>query len=193
MRGRIDHGRMPDDTWILRPQDLVNGFDPDEDLWYFPRVAGTVQGTRRIPWLSDARTTAGSQSFGLAQIADDVVIDPFSGSATTLAVAKKLGRQYFGFEMSRDYVKLGTQRLDGISVGDRLDGSEEPTMNGLSTKEKQRKEEKAKDEGRSFAEALCMGSGSPMIRSATKRSASLNALRKRIVVTRLIDSWRTLC
>ncbi|MDC0265858.1 DNA methyltransferase, partial [Mariniblastus sp.] len=37
------NGRMPDDTWILRPQELVDGFQSDEDTWYFPRVAGTFK------------------------------------------------------------------------------------------------------------------------------------------------------
>ena len=36
-------GRLPDDTWILRPQDLPDGFQPLEDTWYFPRVAGTFK------------------------------------------------------------------------------------------------------------------------------------------------------
>ena len=36
-------GRLPDDTWILRPQDLPEGFQPDEDTWYFPRVCGTFK------------------------------------------------------------------------------------------------------------------------------------------------------
>jgi len=31
-------GRLPDDTWILRPQDLPEGFTADGDTWYFPRV-----------------------------------------------------------------------------------------------------------------------------------------------------------
>ena len=34
-------GRMPDDTWILRPQDVPNGFSTDQDTWFFSRVAGT--------------------------------------------------------------------------------------------------------------------------------------------------------
>ncbi|MFN9984393.1 MAG: DNA-methyltransferase, partial [Pirellula sp.] len=34
-------GRNPDDTWILRPQDCTDGLTPNEDVWYFPRVAGT--------------------------------------------------------------------------------------------------------------------------------------------------------
>ncbi len=36
-------GRMPDDTWILRPQDCDPGFTSEEDTWYFPRVAGTFK------------------------------------------------------------------------------------------------------------------------------------------------------
>ena len=46
-------GRLPDDTWIvrpaaddswvLRPQDLPDGFQPTEDTWYFARVAGTFK------------------------------------------------------------------------------------------------------------------------------------------------------
>src|SRR5580700_7729222 len=36
-------GRLPDDTWILRPQDMSDCFTADEDTWYFPRVAGTFK------------------------------------------------------------------------------------------------------------------------------------------------------
>ena len=53
-------GRLPDDTWILRPQDLPNGFQPDGDTWYFPRVLRYVQGADRLARLPDARTTAGT-------------------------------------------------------------------------------------------------------------------------------------
>ena len=36
-------GRLPDDTWVLRPQDLPDGFQPTDDTWYFARVAGTFK------------------------------------------------------------------------------------------------------------------------------------------------------
>ena len=39
-------GRLPDDTWILRPQDFQSdpyGYDPQQDTWYFARVAGTFK------------------------------------------------------------------------------------------------------------------------------------------------------
>jgi site-specific DNA-methyltransferase (adenine-specific) len=39
----VKDGRVPDDTWILRPQDLPEGFEPHEDVWYFRRVCGTFK------------------------------------------------------------------------------------------------------------------------------------------------------
>ena len=137
-------GRMPDDTWILRPQDLVNGFDPGEDTWYFPRVAGTFKERAGFHGCQMPEQLLG-RIIRACSNTNDIVIDPFSGSSTTLAVAKKLGRQYFGFELSEEYVRLGTNRLDEISVGDKLDGADEPTMNGLSTKEKRKGKPKKSD------------------------------------------------
>lgn len=42
------------------------------------------------------------------------VLDPFLGSGTTAAVAKKLGRQYVGIELNSEYVKLSKERLASI-------------------------------------------------------------------------------
>jgi modification methylase len=41
----------------------------------------------------------------------DIVLDPFSGSGTTAAVAKKLGRNYIGIEMDANYVEMSRQRI----------------------------------------------------------------------------------
>jgi len=42
------------------------------------------------------------------------VLDPFLGSGTTAAVAKKLGRHYVGIELNKEYVKLARQRIDSV-------------------------------------------------------------------------------
>ncbi len=40
-----------------------------------------------------------------------VVLDPFMGAGTTALVAKQLGRNYIGFELNSDYVRLAQDRL----------------------------------------------------------------------------------
>jgi site-specific DNA-methyltransferase (adenine-specific) len=44
----------------------------------------------------------------------DGVFDPFAGSGTTLAVAKKLGRKYLGVELSEQYADGIRKRLQQI-------------------------------------------------------------------------------
>lgn len=41
----------------------------------------------------------------------DLVLDPFMGSGTTAAVAKKLGRKYVGFELEEEYIEIAKRRL----------------------------------------------------------------------------------
>jgi len=42
---------------------------------------------------------------------NDLVLDPFLGSGTTATVAKKLGRNYYGIEKEKHYLKAAEQRL----------------------------------------------------------------------------------
>lgn len=46
----------------------------------------------------------------------DLVLDPFFGTGTTGAVAKKLGRNYIGLERDKDYIKLAEKRLKNIEA-----------------------------------------------------------------------------
>jgi DNA modification methylase len=41
----------------------------------------------------------------------DLVLDPFFGTGTTGAVAKKLGRHYIGIERDEDYIKIARERI----------------------------------------------------------------------------------
>ena len=43
---------------------------------------------------------------------DDLVLDPFGGTMTTGAVAKKMGRRYTMIERDENYIKYGQRRLD---------------------------------------------------------------------------------
>lgn len=118
-------GRLPDDTWILRPQDLPEGFQSDQDTWYFPRVCGTFKERLgghgcQMPERLLGRIIRACSNEG------DLVVDPFGGTGTTLAVAKKLGRHFVGFELSPDYAAKIEKRLADIRAGDPLDGVQDP-------------------------------------------------------------------
>jgi site-specific DNA-methyltransferase (adenine-specific) len=125
-------GRLPDDTWILRPQDLPEGFDGSEDTWYFPRVCGTFHERAgfhgcQMPERLLARIIEVSSNPG------ELVVDPFAGSGSTLLVAKKLGRRCLGFEMSESYAAEVKRRLDMTDVGQKLDGVEDSRRSAPTT------------------------------------------------------------
>lgn len=42
----------------------------------------------------------------------DLICDPFAGTGTTLLAAKQLNREYIGFEISEEYLKLANIKLD---------------------------------------------------------------------------------
>jgi site-specific DNA-methyltransferase (adenine-specific) len=125
-------GRLPDNTWILRPQDFPEGFRPTEDIWYFPRVAGTFKEREGFHGCQMPEQLLG-RIIRCCSNPNEVVLDPFGGSGTTFAVAKKLGRQWIGFELSRDYVAKINMRVKNAVAGAPLDGSADPLTSAPST------------------------------------------------------------
>jgi modification methylase len=49
----------------------------------------------------------------------DIVLDPFFGSGTTGAVAKKLGRNWIGIEREKKYVRIAQKRIDSVQTADQ--------------------------------------------------------------------------
>jgi DNA modification methylase len=47
---------------------------------------------------------------------EDLVLDPFMGSGTTAKIAKKLSRNYIGFEISKEYCSIAEKRLERNSI-----------------------------------------------------------------------------
>ena len=45
-----------------------------------------------------------------------VVLDPFMGAGTTGLVARKLGRNYIGFELNPEYIKIAEKRIDSRGI-----------------------------------------------------------------------------
>ncbi|MFI5300534.1 MAG: adenine-specific DNA-methyltransferase [Polyangiales bacterium] len=79
------------------------------NAWYFPRVryrmAEYEEHPSQKPEALLERVIRASTNVG------DVVLDPFSGTFTTCAVAQRLGRLSIGIESQSEYIKIGLRRL----------------------------------------------------------------------------------
>jgi site-specific DNA-methyltransferase (adenine-specific) len=142
--------RVTGEGWVLRPQDAPAAFQSMDDTWYYSRVAGTFKERQGFHGCQMPEQLLG-RIIRVSSNEGEVVFDPFAGSGTTLAVAKKLGRQFLGTELSEDYAKYATERLKGIRVGAPLDGPADPasssptTANGVTLEARNRR--KAGDRG----------------------------------------------
>jgi len=115
------NGRLPDNTWILRPSDVAQGFGEDEDTWHIPRVAGTfkerVEGAaNQLPELLVSRI------INACSLPGQTVLDPFGGTGTTAVVARKLGRQSITIEQSPKWSEIIYQRVQQCKAGDAIAG-----------------------------------------------------------------------
>ncbi|MEN6643168.1 MAG: DNA methyltransferase [Armatimonadia bacterium] len=85
--------------------------------WYLPLCTGderlTLNGekahTTQKPEALLERVIVSSTRVG------DLVLDPFFGTGTTGAVAKRLGRRYLGIEREERYVEVATRRLASVT------------------------------------------------------------------------------
>jgi site-specific DNA-methyltransferase (adenine-specific) len=83
--------------------------DPPSDVIPFPYQEEDLHPTQKpvssLALLVDAFSKAG-----------DVVLDPFSGSGSSLVAAKQCGRNYLGIELDPWYVEASTDRLNRVSA-----------------------------------------------------------------------------
>ncbi|HAY79524.1 MAG TPA: site-specific DNA-methyltransferase [Planctomycetaceae bacterium] len=168
-----DHDR----TWTLRPQELADCFQPDESTWHFPRVAGTFKERAGFHGCQMPEQLLG-RIIRSCSHEGDLVLDPFSGSATTPTVAKKLGRRFLAFELSESYVAHGLQRLQETCVGDRLDGSPEPTLSAPTT---QTTRGKTLADGRRVSAAT---------RSQAEREREFDAAQRELTMRGIMEAYR---
>lgn len=93
-------GKMPDDVW-------------DE----YPRLCGTFDERTKFPCQMPESLLA--RILRVSSKEGHWVLDPFSGSGTTTAVAHKLNRVYTGIDISEEYVKQSQKRIkesEGLPV-----------------------------------------------------------------------------
>lgn len=88
------------------------------NLWRIPSLKGTsrekVGHPSQKPEALIERIIQSSTRNG------DLVIDPFSGSGTTAAVAQKLGRKWLGIEKDEEYATMSQERISNVKCPEKL-------------------------------------------------------------------------
>ena len=79
------------------------------DVWKIPMISGNFLERREHPAQYPEKLI---ERIVLAFTdKNDIVLDPFMGSGTTAAVAKKKGRRYIGYEIMPEYNIIAENRL----------------------------------------------------------------------------------
>lgn len=109
-------------TFNYHDMKAENGGKQMRNDWYFPICSGherlkgadgkKVHSTQK-PEALLRRVILSSSNPG------DVVLDPFFGTGTTGAVAKKTGRHFIGLEQDASYIGHAQRRIDAITVTQR--------------------------------------------------------------------------
>lgn len=84
------------------------------DVWQFPRLPGNAR--ERLGHPCQMPEAILERIILAASNPDEVVFDPFGGSGTTYAVAKRLGRHWLGCEESRAYAYAIRKRLRNVEA-----------------------------------------------------------------------------
>ncbi|HOQ32591.1 MAG TPA: DNA methyltransferase [Candidatus Hydrogenedens sp.] len=105
--------RIPSARQIVYRDKRANpiGKIPD-DVWQFSRVCGTFKeriGSHPCQMPEDLLELIIKTSSNMG----DIILDPFGGTGTTSAVAKKLNRKYITIEISKKYYEIILKRLNG--------------------------------------------------------------------------------
>lgn len=121
-RKRYQRGRSEGSKYgVFSGDQSINGSDYGErmrgqklrnkrDTWHISTNSYRMDGHFAMfpEKLVEPCILAGSQEGG-------IVLDPFFGSGTTSAVAKRLGRRFIGIDLNPDYCRMAQQRIDAVS------------------------------------------------------------------------------
>lgn len=84
------------------------------DVWTFSRVCGTFKERNRAGHKCQQPEALVERVVRACSDPGDLVLDPFGGSFTTAAVAKRLGRRWWSCDLSPAYVAAGRERVSAV-------------------------------------------------------------------------------
>lgn len=87
---------------------------PLSDVWDIPFL--NPKANERVGYPTQKPVSLLQQIIKIGSDEGDIVLDPFCGSGTTCVAAKSLNRNYIGFDISEDAVKLTNLRLEKLVI-----------------------------------------------------------------------------
>lgn len=88
------------------------------DVWAIPKVTSGAgrSSVERMPHPAQFPEALIERVILASTNPGDLVLDPFLGSGTTAAVARRLGRKVVGFEQRSDYIETASSRLNRLNL-----------------------------------------------------------------------------
>lgn len=86
---------------------------PLSDVWEIPYL--NPKAKERVGYPTQKPILLLEQIIKLVTDKNDIVLDPFMGSGTTMVAAKMLGRRYIGIDISKKAVELAEDRLKSMT------------------------------------------------------------------------------
>jgi site-specific DNA-methyltransferase (adenine-specific) len=83
------------------------------DVWPIP-----AESARRVGHPAPFPVELPEQLIRLYTFKDDLVLDPFMGSGSTLVAAARLGRRYVGYDLDAQYIDIARQRVAAAVDGE---------------------------------------------------------------------------
>lgn len=93
-------------VWTPHPDGRLAG-----DVWSFPTLAGRRFKDEKVDHPTQKPLSISERIVRHFSNEGDTILIPFAGSGSECVAAKKLGRNFIGFELNSDYIKIANDRL----------------------------------------------------------------------------------
>ncbi|MEO6124744.1 MAG: site-specific DNA-methyltransferase [Ilumatobacteraceae bacterium] len=128
-KGRFDRARtprqraaagLPHHSTVMTDDFLLSTLD----IWSMP-----TESAKRVGHPAPFPVELPEHLIQLYTFEDDLVLDPFMGSGSSLVAAARLGRRFVGYDLDGDYVQIARDRVGAAVAGASDDASDDAEQN----------------------------------------------------------------
>jgi len=128
----LDSVRIPQKYY--RKRNNMEGANPG-DVWQFSHVHYSHPDRQKHP--TQKPTAIIERIIKASSNKNDIILDPFIGSGTTCVVAKALNREWIGFDLNPEYIKMSSDRIKLEYKPDTVDPREDRLSKDIKQKKNQ--------------------------------------------------------